>query len=78
MPFQQHKPKLLRAEDRVFGGFGHAELHHALGGDLDGLAGGGVAAHASLAIDQNQLAQPGQRKAVLGVLISQLDDADQA
>jgi len=44
----------LAGYDRVFHRFGHAELHDFLGRDLDRFAGGGIAAHASLAVHANQ------------------------
>src|ERR1700722_220913 len=62
---------LLGPEDRVLGGLGHAELHDALGRDLDLLAGGGITAEAGFAVDQYQLAQTGQRKAVLRVFVGE-------
>ena len=52
--------RLLRAEDRVLGGFGDAELHDALGRDLDGGAGGGVASLAGFAVHENQFAEAGE------------------
>jgi hypothetical protein len=45
------KQKLLRAEDRVLGRFGDAELDDALSGNLDLLAGGRVATEAGGAVD---------------------------
>src|SRR5262245_3626261 len=64
--------KLLRAEDRVFGGFGHLELHHALGRNLNLLAGRGIASEAGGAVFQFQFAKAGQREGVLGILVSKL------
>ena len=72
MPDRKRKLILLRAEDRVLGGFGNAELHDALGLDLNGFAGGGVATHARLAIDQHQFAETRQGEGVLGVLVREL------
>src|SRR6185437_4098287 len=63
---------LLRAENGVLGGFGHLELHHALGGNLDGFAGRRIAALASGAVLELELAEAGQRESVLGVLVSQI------
>jgi len=63
---------LLRAEDRVFGGFGHLELHDALGGNLDGFAGGRITALASGAVFQLQLAEAREGEGVLGILVSQI------
>ena len=54
--------KLLGAEDRVLRGFGDAELHDALGRDLDGLSGLGVAAHAGGAVLSTSLPMPGSVK----------------
>ena len=65
---------LLGAQDGVFGGFGDAELDHFLGRNLDGGAGGGVASHARFAVDQDELAQAGEREGVLGVFVRQLRD----
>ena len=48
---------LLGAEDGVLGGLGDAELHDALGRDLDLFAGGRVAADAGLAVHQDELAE---------------------
>ena len=66
------KKELLGAQDGVFGGLGDAEFHDALGGDLDGFAGGRIAAHARFAVDQDELAQTRQGEGVLGVLVSQI------
>jgi hypothetical protein len=63
---------LLDAEDGIFGGFGHAELDDALGGNLNGLASLRVAAHAGGAIFQDQLANAGQGESVLRVFVSKL------
>ena len=62
---------LLGAEDRVLGGLGDAELHDALGGDLDRLAGGRVAAHARLAVHEHELAEARQREGVLRLLVGE-------
>ena len=64
--------KLLRAEDRVLGGFGDLELHDALGRNLDLFAGGGIASEAGGAVFQFELAEPGQRESVLRILVRQL------
>ena len=66
------KRDLLRAEDGVLGGFGDAELHDALGRDLDSFPGSGIAADAGGAIHQHQLAETGQRESVLSILVSEL------
>ena len=47
---------LLGDEDGVFCGFGDAELHDLLGGDLDGLACGRIATHAGFAVHKHELA----------------------
>ena len=65
---------LLGAEDRVLGRFGHAELHDALGLDLDGFARGRVATDSRLAVHQHQLAETGQREGVLGVFVGEFRD----
>ena len=65
---------LIRAQDGVLGSFGHAELHDALGFDLDRFARCRVASDARFAIDQNQLAETGQGESVLGVLVGYLRD----
>src|SRR5437867_4242249 len=66
--------KLPRAKDRVLAGFGHAELHDALGRNLDLLARGGIAADARLTVDQHVFAESGQGEAVLGVLVREVSD----
>jgi len=63
--------KLLGAEDGILGRFGDLELHDALGGDLDGGAGGRIAANAGSAVFKLQLAEAGQREGVLRVLVRQ-------
>ena len=68
---------LLGAEDRVLGRLGHAEFHDALGFDLDGRAGGRIAAGAGFAIHQNQFAQAGQGESIFGMLVCQLGDGFQ-
>ena len=65
------KGKLLGAKDRILCGFGDAEFHDALGLDLDGFAGLGVASHAGGAVFQYELADAGQREGVLRVLIGE-------
>ena len=59
------------AEDRVLRGFGDAEFHDALGLDLDGFAGLGIAAHAGGAVFEDELADAGQRESVLRVLVGE-------
>jgi hypothetical protein len=66
--------KLLRAEDGVLRGLGDAELHDALGLDLDGLAGFRVAADAGGAVLEDELADARQREGVLRVLVSERGD----
>ncbi len=66
---------LLGAEDRILGGFGDAELNHALGRDLDLFAGRGIAADARGTIHQHEFSQAGQGELVLGVFVGQLSDA---
>lgn len=68
------KPKLLRVQDGIFAGLGDAELNHFLSWNLDRLASGRIAASASLAIHQHELAQARQGEAVLGILIRQFSD----
>src|ERR1041384_274955 len=63
-----------RTEDRVLGGFGHAELHHALRSDLDRLTGRRVATHASFAVNEHELAQARKGECVLRILVSQVRD----
>src|SRR5947207_14089878 len=68
---------LLRAEDGVFAGLGHAEFDDLLGGDLDGLALVGSELHGHFtgrAINQHELAETGKGEAVLGVLVGQFSD----
>ena len=69
--------QLLCAQNCVLGSLGHAELNDALGFDLDGFAGGGVATHARLAVDQNQFAQAREGEGVLGVFVGEVSDAGQ-
>jgi len=56
-PFQSApvttQTKLLFAQNRVFGGFGDAELHHLFSRDLDRGASGGIASHPGFAIDEH-------------------------
>ena len=66
--------ELLGAEDGVLGGLGHAELHDALGRNLNLLAGHRVAAQAGLAVHQHELAKTGQGEGVLGVFVRQFSD----
>ena len=49
---------LLRRYDGVFRRLGDPELHHSLGGDLDGFPSGGVASHLRLAIHAHQSPYP--------------------
>ena len=77
LPNNTKATQLLRAQDRVLGGFGDAEFDHALGLDLNGLAGCWIAAHASFAIHQNNLAQSMNREGVLGVLIGKCNQSFQ-
>jgi hypothetical protein len=53
---EQFEKLLLRRSNNVLGRLGHTELDNRLGLDLDGLAGLGVAAHASLALCLHQAA----------------------
>src|SRR5258705_2176631 len=59
---------LLLAKHRVLEALGEPELHHALRGDLDGLAGLGVAAHARLAVGEDQTPEAGDDEDVLRLL----------
>src|SRR5438132_530565 len=59
---------LLLAKHRVLQGFRDPELQHALGRDLQGLAGLRVAPHAGLAVGEDELAEAGEDEAVLGLL----------
>src|SRR5262249_37026996 len=65
------EPRLLLAEDGVFGSLGHAELHHALGWDLDRFAGLRIAAHASLAICQDKFSDAWHDEDILRFPIGQ-------
>ena len=71
------KTILLRAQDCVLRGFGHAEFHNALGGNLNGRARGRIAAHARGPINQDELAQAREGESVFGVLVSELANAFQ-
>ena len=64
-------PLLLHAEDRVLRLLRDAELHDALGGNLDLFAGGRIAAHARLAVDQDELTDTRDREAVLRFLVGE-------
>src|SRR5262249_2814475 len=55
-------PVLLLAKHRVLEALSEAELAHALGGNLDGLAGLRITADARLAIREDQLAEARQEK----------------
>jgi hypothetical protein len=61
--------RLRGAKDGIFGGFGDAKLHNSLRGDLNLLAGGGIAPDTGSAIHQDKLAETRQRESVLGLLI---------
>ncbi len=63
---------LLRAEDGVFGGFGDAELHDALGLDLDRFAGGRITTDTGFAIDEHEFAEARNRESIFGVFVSQV------
>src|SRR5207244_6510689 len=63
--------RLLLPEDRILGSFGHAELDHTLGWDLDGLTGLWVPPHASLAVRQYELPDPRYHEDILRFLVSQ-------
>src|SRR5215467_14788747 len=65
------EPRLLLAEDGVFGSLGHAELHDALGWDLDRFAGLRITAHASLAICQDKFSDAGHHEDILRFPIGQ-------
>jgi hypothetical protein len=58
-------------QDRVLGGFGHAELYDALGGNLDGLSRGRITTHAGFPVHEHDFAQAGNREGVFGVLVCQ-------
>ena len=62
---------LLSAKDGVFGRFGDAELHDLLRLDLNRFASRRIAADASFAVDQHELAESGDGERVLGMLVSQ-------
>src|SRR5215470_17602822 len=55
-------PVLLLAKHRVLQALREAELAHALGGNLEGLAGLRITADARLAVREDQLAEAGQEK----------------
>ena len=74
MPGKSQKTISFTPRISVFGSFGDTELHNPLGLDLDGLASGRITAYASLAIDQNELAQPRNGEGVFGIFVSQLRD----
>src|ERR1043166_4788958 len=60
---------LLPAEDRVLRSLRDAELHHALGRNLDLLARRRIAADPRLAIHEHELAQAGNRERVFCLAI---------
>ena len=63
------------AEDLVLDQLGDRELDGLLGGDLEGLAGLDVAAGASLALDDGELAETGEREGgLLGLLGNQVGE----
>ena len=64
----EDQPVQLR-EDGVLRLLGDAELQHALRGDLDGLAGRGVAALTGLAVHDDELADTREREAVACFLV---------
>src|SRR5436190_20281229 len=67
--------ELLGAKDGVLCGFGDAELYHALGGNLNGLALIWTEWHRHLArraIDQHQFTESGNCKRILCLFVSQL------
>ena len=68
------KNKLLGAEDGVFRGFGDAELHDALGLDLDLFAGLRIAADAGGAVFQDELADARQCERILRMLVREGGD----
>ena len=53
--------KLFRAEDGVFGGFGHAEFDHLFRRDLNGRAAWPGCGQRGPQVDQHQLANAGER-----------------
>ena len=59
------------AQDRILASLGDAELHHALGRDLDRRASRGIAAHASLAVHEDEFAQSGNGETIFGMLVSE-------
>src|SRR5262245_36822739 len=59
---------LLLPKHRVLQALGESELHHALRGDLDGLARLGVAAHPRLAIGEHEAPEAGKDEDVLRLL----------
>lgn len=65
---------LLAAQNCVFGGFGNAEFHHALSGNLDGFASRGIASHSGFAVDEHQFSQTRKGEGVLSVFVSQRHD----
>jgi len=67
--FEEILKLFFDAQDRVFGRFGHAELHDFLGLDLDRLAGRRIPAHPGFAIDQNELAESWDGERVLGMFV---------
>src|SRR5207244_7703950 len=73
-PYQEGS-LLLRAQDGVLRFLRDAAFDDALGGYLDFLARRGVAAHPRLAVDENELPDPGDREAALRLLVPALPPA---
>src|SRR5687768_16030456 len=59
---------LLLPKHRVLQALGEPELHHALRGYLDGLAGLRVAAHPRLAVGEDETPEAGNDEDILGLL----------
>src|SRR5687768_14745170 len=64
---------LLRADGHL-GGLGDTELEHGAGRNLDGLAGLRIAAHALLALHDDELADAREREALLRLAVGELRD----
>ena len=64
------------SEDGVLRSLSHAELDDLLRGNLDGLASRGIAAHASLAVDLDELAEARENDA-LGALRALISDREE-
>src|SRR6185436_15213905 len=65
---------VLPGADRFLRGLRDTELEDRLGGNLDGLAGLRIAAHALLALHDHELANPRERETLLGLAIRKLRD----